>query len=87
VRRCHTLPAPVLTEIKTAAAEPVMDGSSMGPVIFKCPRTGINVQHWLATEPEPDHPQSSYETVVCKACSGLHFVNRSSGKLLGQRDE
>jgi hypothetical protein len=59
----------------------------MGPIIFKCPRTGMNVQHWLTTEPEPGHPQSSYETVVCKACSRLHFVNRESGKLLGQRDE
>jgi len=47
----------------------------------------MNVQYRLATEPESDHQHVSYETVVCKACSRLHFINRSSGKLLGQRDE
>jgi len=56
----------------------------MGHIVFKCPRTGMNVQHWLADQPQPNDPRSSYETVVCKACSRLHFINRSSGKLLGQ---
>jgi len=58
----------------------------MGNIIFKCPQTGLNVQHWLDEE-EPDDPSSAYETVVCKACSRLHFINRSSGKLLGQQEE
>jgi hypothetical protein len=44
----------------------------------------MNVQHWLADEPEGGDLHSSYETVVCKACSRLHFINRSSGKLLGE---
>ncbi len=47
----------------------------------------MNVQHWLADEPDPEDPHGSHETVVCKACSGLHFINRSSGKLLGQQGE
>jgi hypothetical protein len=59
----------------------------MGHIIFKCQRTGMNVQHWLADDPEPSNAYSSYETVVCKACSRLHFINRSTGKLLGQEDE
>jgi hypothetical protein len=58
----------------------------MGNIIFKCPQTGLNVQHWLDEE-EPDDPSSAYETVVCKACSRLHFINRSSGRLLGQQEE
>jgi len=58
----------------------------MGNIIFKCPQTGLNVQHWLDEE-EPDDPSSAYETVVCKACSRLHFINRSSGKLLGRQEE
>jgi hypothetical protein len=59
----------------------------MGHIIFKCPRTGLNVQHWLADEPEPGRPRASHESVVCKACSRLHFVDRSNGKLLGQRGD
>jgi hypothetical protein len=59
----------------------------MANLIFKCPRTGMNVQHWRADEPEPTDQDGLYETVACKACSRLHFIHRSSGKLLGQPDE
>jgi hypothetical protein len=58
--------------------------SAMGNVLFRCPRTGLNVQHWLAEEVGPDVPQCSYETVTCKACTRLHFINRRTGKLLGE---
>jgi hypothetical protein len=58
----------------------------MGNVIFKCPQTGLNVQHWL-DETEPDDRASASETVVCAACNRLHFINRMNGKLLGQQDE
>jgi hypothetical protein len=59
----------------------------MANLIFKCPRTGMSVQHWLADDPEPHNSQRTYETVVCKACSQLHFIDRSNGKLLGDRKE
>ena len=55
----------------------------MGNLVFKCPHTGLNVQHWL-DEPADDSP--SYETVVCQACNRLHFINRSTGKLLGAEE-
>jgi hypothetical protein len=55
----------------------------MANVVFKCPRTGMNVQHWIAEEARADHLRCSYETLVCKACMRLHFINRSTGKLLG----
>jgi hypothetical protein len=55
----------------------------MGNVIFKCPNTGLNVQHWL-DDNEPENPSPAYETVVCQGCNRLHFINRSNGKLLGQ---
>jgi len=58
----------------------------MGNLVFKCPRTDMNVQHWL-DESESDDRERSYEAVVCQACSRLHFVNRSSGKLLGEQRE
>lgn len=51
--------------------------------VFKCPRTGLNVQHSL-DEKTPGDSDSTYEAVVCKACTGLHFINRANRKLLGQ---
>jgi hypothetical protein len=60
----------------------------MGNVIFKCPRTGMNVQHWLADEkPSAPAATTSYETVTCNACRGFHFINRTTGKLLGKNED
>jgi hypothetical protein len=59
----------------------------MANLIFKCPRTGLNVQHWLAEDAAPDDSGGNYDPVVCQACNGLHFINRSSGKLLGEASE
>ena len=47
----------------------------------------MNVQHWLADDAAPNDPYCTYETVVCKACGRLHFINRSTGKLLGAQEE
>ena len=58
----------------------------MANVVFKCPRTGMNVQHWIAEEATPDDPHCTYETLVCKACTRLHFINRATGKLLGETE-
>jgi hypothetical protein len=59
----------------------------MANLIFKCRRTGLNVQHWQAQDAAPDDPQGTYDTVVCQACSGIHFINRSTGRLLGEARE
>ena len=59
----------------------------MANLIFKCPRTGMNVQHSLADDAAADDSHTSYETVHCQACSRLHFINRSNGKLLGADDD
>jgi hypothetical protein len=59
----------------------------MANLIFKCPRTGLNVQHWLAEDTEPGDSHGTYDTVVCQACSGIHFINRSNGRLLGETRE
>jgi hypothetical protein len=81
------LPFPALTEIKTERRASVTLFACMGNIIFKCPRTGLNVQHWLAGEPQPDNPSSSYESVTCNACGRLHFIDRASGKLAGEKEE
>jgi hypothetical protein len=54
----------------------------MRHIIFKCPQTGLNVQHWLADS--PDAAEHAYVSVVCQACTKVHFIHNSTGKLLGE---
>lgn len=60
----------------------------MAHLIFRCPATSLNVQHW-----RPDSPAAhthddaeAYEAVTCPACTKLHFLNKRTGRLLGQED-
>jgi hypothetical protein len=57
----------------------------MAHILFRCPHTGLNVQHWLDEKVSPLDEKSEYEGVLCAACTRLHFVNRSTGKTLGDR--
>jgi RNase P subunit RPR2 len=57
----------------------------MPPFVFRCPNTRLNVQGWSA-EDVSDEP-NSYVTITCTACGQLHFVNRTSGKVLGDRED
>jgi hypothetical protein len=52
-------------------------------IIYKCPQTGLNVQHWLEDVLE-DSAGDDYEPVNCPACTLAHFIHRDSGKLLGE---
>jgi hypothetical protein len=55
----------------------------MQPLIFRCPVFKENVQHWLDDDDDPPADGDSYEAMTCPACTRLHFVNRKTGKLLG----
>jgi hypothetical protein len=50
-------------------------------ILFTCPQTNINVQHWLGDV--SDDAKESHSPVVCQACTKLHFIHNSTGKLLG----
>jgi hypothetical protein len=52
-------------------------------ILIKCPRTGMQVQHWLTEAPE--ETEGSYRQIICPACAQLHFINPRTGKLLGNR--
>lgn len=52
-------------------------------IVFKCPTTGLNVQHALPGAPS-DGPET-HVSVVCPACTRLHLLNSATGKLLGER--
>src|ERR1700676_2986451 len=54
----------------------------MAHFIFRCPATSLNVQHQL--DDDPDISENKYEGTICPACTGLHFINRKTGKVLGQ---
>jgi hypothetical protein len=43
----------------------------------------MNVQHWLE-EAEPGERSPVYTSVVCKACTRIHFINSATGRLLGE---
>ena len=51
-------------------------------IIFRCPQTGMDVQTLLDKQ-EKDEARI-YELVICPACTRLHFINKSTGKALGQ---
>ena len=52
-------------------------------ILFRCPQTGMNVQHWLADAPED--AKDNHSPVVCVACGKTHFMHNSTGKLLGDQ--
>jgi hypothetical protein len=75
-----------ITETSVVSEGPVpRNNPRMTTLLFTCPRTRIKVQHWL--DGGQDTPDHEYEAILCKACAGLHFINRKTGKLLGQDDE
>ena len=55
----------------------------MPPFLFSCPTTGQTVQGFTAEEVLDD----AYESLTCLACRQTHFVNPTTGKVLGQGDD
>jgi hypothetical protein len=52
-------------------------------ILFKCPRTGMNVQHRLPDlAADAQDAGGAHAAVPCLACGSLHFVNSVTGKLL-----
>jgi hypothetical protein len=58
----------------------------MAFIIFRCPYTGLYVQHELDNAASHDE-KPHYDAVTCPACARLHFVNRSTGKTLGHEQD
>jgi hypothetical protein len=52
----------------------------VGPFIFRCPATGLNVQHIFDdATPGSREDDRAYVGVRCLACSGIHLVSRMTG--------
>jgi|GEM_PF-5269662 len=54
----------------------------MKNLIFTCPVTNQHVQHRVETTSNRD-----YESVECLACTGVHFINLKTGKVLRREKE
>jgi hypothetical protein len=54
--------------------------STMANILFRCPATGLNVQHQL--DDDTDVSGEEYEAVRCLLCTKVHLINRRTGELL-----
>jgi hypothetical protein len=58
----------------------------MDKLIFRCTRTGMNVQIHIPDAAPTVHPDI-YESVTCPACTRMHLVNRTTGRILGDHEK
>jgi RNase P subunit RPR2 len=58
----------------------------MDNLVFRCTKTGSNVQVRLEESAVPDR-DDSYEAVTCLACGRVHLVNKMTGKTLGNKEK
>ena len=52
----------------------------MSNILFRCPNTGMNVQH-LVGEPPPGTAIGAVTVVQCPACARIHLVNVETGEV------
>ncbi len=57
----------------------------MAAFVYRCPNTGLNVQGWIADDPEKG--EGFYEAVTCTACTTVHLVDPRNGNVLGADPE
>jgi hypothetical protein len=58
----------------------------MATFLYRCPKTRLRVQGWMADDPIQPETQS-YEAVTCLACGGVHLVNPASGRTIDDGEE
>ncbi|WP_439369635.1 hypothetical protein [Bradyrhizobium sp. DASA03120] len=57
----------------------------MAQIVFTCPTTAFKVQQWLDDDGDDDSLGGRYVSIACPACTRVHFINRKTGKLLGEK--
>ena len=58
---------------------------AMATFLYRCPKTRLRVQGWVADDPNQPEKQS-YEAMTCLACGGVHLVNPASGRTIDDGD-
>jgi hypothetical protein len=56
----------------------------MAKLMYQCSRTGVNVEIRLDDDVTPAK-SDAYEQVTCPSCAHVHFINRATGKVLGDK--
>jgi len=74
-----------LRQIKSPA-QVLASFNKMAAFLYRCPRTGFNVQGWVADGDEA-LGEAIYEPVTCAACAGVHLVNPNNGRVLGTDED
>jgi hypothetical protein len=57
---------------------------NMATFLYHCPNTGLQVEGWIADDPEKG--ELFYAAVACTACGNVHLVNPENGNVLGADD-
>jgi len=57
----------------------------MAAFVFRCPNKNVRVQGWTAEDTSDD--DAAYAPVQCTACGRVHYVNLTTGKVLGSDDD
>ena len=57
----------------------------MGAFIFKCPKFGVNVQGWIAEDPDA-YAADEFVAIECMACKQSHLINVKTGRGPGERN-
>ena len=52
----------------------------MPAFLYRCPNSRLTVQGFVAEEV----PDDAYQSITCLACRQNHFVNPTTGKVLGE---
>lgn len=60
-----------------------MSNDSGESILYRCPKTGADIQRGLESH-GAGRPRQGYAAILCTDCNQLHFVDRATGKLLGQ---
>ena len=81
IRAAGAAPA-ALIYLKTSRLGGGTLGAMTDLIIFRCPQTGMDVQTLLYKQGKDE--ARTYEAVTCPACTRLHFIDKSTGKTLGQ---
>jgi hypothetical protein len=56
---------------------------AMPTFIYRCPRVGLKVQGFIAEE----IGENQLVSLTCIACTGVHLVDPTSAKVVGQDDD
>ena len=55
----------------------------MFPFLYRCPNTGFRVQGYTFEQISDD---DVYESVTCAACTYVHLVSPTTGKVIGDEE-